>query len=290
MATPFFVPLPLRIGNGTITILKTNKVMKKSKNNKGSSGQFRKVEVSKLSDASSQKNISGTDEKKVEKNFFKKWFRWDRLAAIATILTLIITLYGLIPRDPVDIIKERIIENIVKVENTLNPIQLLAENDSSEYLHILGNMQQSTLDYCTLWKSLENAEPYAKYAELPIPELVNVLQRDFERMNQINESASRIIECIRDIQTFEALTDNLYLTKISHAKQNDILNSVNAKNVIDSVYRKRCLEFIVEAQNDRNRNKEYKKNLRKGLEQLDKLKGEADHYKMDDALLDYVLE
>lgn len=240
--------------------------------------------------SSSQQTTSAADAKIEERSFFKRWFRWDRLAAIATVIMLIVTLCTLLPSKEIDIIKKRINENIAKVESTFNPQQLMVENDSSEYLSMLCSLQQNTLDFCTLWKSIEYAEPYAKYADLPVPELVNVLQRDFDRMSQINEAAYGIIECIRDIQTFEALTDSAHLTKISHAKQNDILEAVNARDVIDSLYRKRCLDYIVNAQNDKNRNLDYKKNLRKGLEQLDNLKEEIDHYRMDDAILDYVLE
>lgn len=264
--------------------------MKKEKISKIKSQKVSKAKKNVGAEALNQYVASTTEDKRETKNFFKRWFRWDRLAAIATVITLILTLYALIPESPVKKIKRHINDNIERVENSFNPKSLIAENDSSEYLIILSNMQQSTLDFCTLWKSIENAEPYSKYAELPIPELVNVLQREFDRMTQIDKAASGIIECIRDIQSFEAITDSVYLTKISHAKQNDILEATNAKNTIDSLYREKCLGFINQAYEDHTKNLDYKKNLKKGLEQLDKLKEQVNHYRRDDAILDYVLE
>lgn len=264
--------------------------MKKKKSRTIKSQKVSTTKKNVGTDASNQYVTSTAEDKRETKFFFKRWFRWDRLAAIATVITLILTLYALFPDSPIKKVKSHINDNIERVENSFNPKSLIAENDSSEYLTILSNMQQSTLDFCTLWKSIENAEFYSKYAELPIPELVNVLRREFDRMTQIDKAASGIIECIRDIQTFEAITDSAHLTKISHAKQNDILDATNAKNTIDSLYRVKCLGFINQAYDDQTKKLDYKKNLKKGLEQLDKLKEQVDHYRRDDAILNYVLE
>ena len=155
---------------------------------------------------------------------------------------------------------------------------------------MLINLQQSTLDYCALWKTLDEAELYSKYSELSPSEIVNILSKEFNRKNQLNKAASEIIMAIRDIQEFDLLKDSTNVTSISHAKQNDILGYVELKKNITTSSQEKCLNYLTKSKEDKESDKDYKDNLKKGLEELDKVREIEDYYKMDDAIIDYAIE
>lgn len=235
-------------------------------------------------------NTTKVDAKSEEKNFFKKWFRWDRLAAIATVIMLIISLWQLLPKPEVKKTKEKIRNNIELVERTFQPDKTLEENDSSEYLILLRKLQQSTLDFCMLWKSVENAEPLSKYVDTATSDLENVMRREFNRISQIDSAAIIIFESIRDLQTFEYLKDKNHITNISHGKQDDIIEATKAKQEVDSLCMKESSKYLLNAYNDKVNNREYMSNLKKAMKSLDKLKNKVDHYRRDDKILDYAIE
>lgn len=225
-----------------------------------------------------------------QKSFFQKWFRWDVITGIATIFMLVLAIVAIIPDKPINEIRDRIKKNISIVESTFKPSIIKQENDSSKYLLLLADLQQSTIDYCTLWKTLDDAEPYSKYSNLPPAEIANILSKEFNRITQLNNAASSIIVAIRDIQTFELLNDSSKVTSISHAKQNDILGFVELKNSIWDKAQKECIEYLTKSYDESTNNRDYKKDLKRGLERLDKVKDEVDYYKMDDAIIDYAIE
>lgn len=234
------------------------------------------------------KNVQVTEIPK--KSFFKKWFRWDVITGIATILMLILAIIGLPIVKPVDEIKNRIKKNISIVETTFNPSAIKQENESSKYLSLLADLQQSTIDYCTLWKTLNDAEPYSKYSDLPPGEIVDILSKEFNRIEQLNEAAKSVMSAILEIQMFELLKDSSKVTSISHAKQNDILSYVESKGSLMNKAQKKCLVYLNKANEDTNQKRNYKKNLKKGLEVLDDVKKNVDNYRMDDAIIEYAIE
>ena len=239
------------------------------------------------------KRTKVSEDKAIEipkKSFFQRWFRWDVITGVATILMLILTAIIYLPPKPVEKIRKKIRNNITVVESTFNPTAIKEENDSSKYLSLLAELQQSTIDYCILWKTLDDAEPYSKYSDYNPSEIANILSKEFNRINQLNEASSLVITAIKDIQTFEVLMDSSKVTSISHAKQNDILKFVELKNTLMTNAQKECIEFLMKANEESNNNTAYKKNLKKGLEMLDKVKDEVDYYKMDDAIIDYAIE
>lgn len=227
---------------------------------------------------------------KEKKSFFHRWFRWDVITGIATILMLIIASLALIPTKPVDKIKNHISENIAIVEKTFNPKALIQENDSSLYISLIGKLQQNTLDYCVFWKTINESEPYSKYSDLDPSEIVAILSKEFDRSNKLNEAAFQIISSIKDILEYEIRIDSTHVTSVSQAKQADILKYVEIKNKVTSDSQQKCLVYLTEANKMSKQSKDYKKLLKKGLEALDDVKKEEDYYQMDDKILDYAIE
>lgn len=226
-----------------------------------------------------------------KKSFFQRWFRWDVITGIATILMLAIAIWALLPPDPLKTIKENIRNNVKIVETTFNPQTIASEKDSSGYNQLLVSLQQSTLDYCTLWEAYEKAEPYSKYAEISRDELASLLKQEFSKQRELNNAAKGIIRNIRDLTKLEIKLNSISTTPISMAKQVDILHYVDLKDSVINASFQNCMKYLNKANDGSSKtDSEVTENIRKGLNELDKMKNDVNYYKMDDAILDYAIE
>lgn len=94
-----------------------------------------------------------------------QWFTWQKVGVILTglgiIVPIVIFLLSQGEREKeIDIVKNRIFENISIIKNTFKPDDIPTSLDSLYDIKLVKEFQQNSLEICTLWESVEKTEPY----------------------------------------------------------------------------------------------------------------------------------
>ncbi len=239
-----------------------------------------------LKPSDSQEGITESE----KRSFFRKWFRWDVITGIATLIMLGIAIWALIPPTPLEAMKENIKKNCGIVKTTFDPQLLAEEEDSCGYNLLLAQLQRSTLDYCSYWEMWEGAEPFAKHSNKSRKEIALILSEEFNRYDKMLQSAESIREAIRAILQLEQNIDVSNRTNISAARIDNLIEYTKLKSESFHAYQTKALSYINKANNTAEGSLDEKKEIKKGLQELDKIKEDINAYKLDNELIEYAIE
>ena len=102
-----------------------------------------------------------------------RWFTWQKVGVILTGLGIIVTIVIFLlsqgeEEKEIDIVKNRIFENIANIKNTFKPDEIPISLDSLYDVKLVREFQQKSLQICTLWEAVEKTEPYLNFKFLKL--------------------------------------------------------------------------------------------------------------------------
>lgn len=212
------------------------------------------------------------------------------IQVILAILSLIICTWAIWPESKVEKVKKNIRNNIAIIERDFHPSELLKSNDSSLYVKKIAEFQQSALDYCALWQTLENEKKYKDYSELDLETVGSIVTVDFARIERVEKVGIETAKILKSICEYESelCSDVSKHTLLSVSKTNDI----NHYQLLKDDLERKCEGDFLDKYNKYIQRSKYYQNefLSSALEEIDDLKNNADFYKVDNALLDFFIE
>ena len=101
-------------------------------------------------------------------NFYSlllRWFTWQKVGVILTGLGIVVTIIIFLlsqekSKSEVDIVKERITENINTIHSTFHPEKIPEALDSLPDVKMVRDFKELSLDAGALWEAVENIESY----------------------------------------------------------------------------------------------------------------------------------
>lgn len=141
----------------------------------------------------------------------KKWFTWQKVGVILTGLGIIVSIVIFLlsqesKEKEIDIVKNRIFENIANIKNTFKPDEIPISLDTLYDVRLVREFQQKSLQICTLWESVERTEPYLFHFKNSLGEADFVWERNIRRENKCDSLILRIEKIVCELQAYA--TDN----------------------------------------------------------------------------------
>ena len=140
-----------------------------------------------------------------------RWFTWQKVGVILTGLGIIVTIviFLLSQREEekeIDIVKNRIFENIANIKNTFKPDEIPISLDSLYDVKLVREFQQKSLQICTLWEAVEKTEPYLFHFKNSLGEADYVWERNIKRESKCDSLIIRVEKIVCELQAYS--TDN----------------------------------------------------------------------------------
>lgn len=142
-----------------------------------------------------------------------QWFTWQKVGVILTglgiIVSIVIFLLSQGEREKeIDIVKNRIFENISIIKNTFKPDDIPTSLDSLYDIKLVKEFQQNSLGICTLWESVEKTEPYLYHLKNSLAEADYVWERNIKRESKCDSLILRIEKIVCELQVY-SMDNNL---------------------------------------------------------------------------------
>lgn len=221
----------------------------------------------------------------------KRILTWKRITGIVAIISLLVTIWVLLPEKRVNQLKNNIENNIEVIENEFNPQRLLHDNDSSILIKKLSDFQQLALDYCSILSTVNNYMDYTVFSDLEYEEARVNVGVDLMRMKNAKKLSEECIQALNDLIEYEKTLDPDYIAYLSISKKANIIEYRELKAKVSRKYLEKYTELM---------NKHlYAKSINAlntqdfigfALKEINKMIKDADFYEYDNAVLDYLLE
>ncbi len=216
-------------------------------------------------------------------SLFLRWFTWQKVGVILTGLGIIvpIVLYLLSlgsSEKEIDIVKNRIFENITIVKDTFNPNEIPTSLDSLYDVKLVKEFQQNSLQICTLWESMERTEPYLYHYKNSLEEADYVWDKNIERERKCDSLILRVEKIVCELQVYS--TEN-HLDTYQLVNYSLLFKFRKMMEDKSSMY----VQMSKEATN-RRYNFEYEEYFKL----YDELRENPKYYDFDDAFFEFLVE
>lgn len=163
-------------------------------------------------------NVATTDHDRQEKkSFFQKWFRWDRLSAIAAIISAIVALIMVLP--PIG--KARAIASINKsieqIEQNFHPENISISYSSSPDIQMVKDFQIRSLNLVTYWKVVRDMKPASYFKDFDSEDICSAIKSHCKNIENLNHEVLEVFKKVYAIQNY-GLSHNIPLYDANQAR------------------------------------------------------------------------
>lgn len=156
-------------------------------------------------------NVATTDHDRQEKkSFFQKWFRWDRLSAIAAIISAIVALIMVLP--PIG--KARAIASINKsieqIEQNFHPENISISYSSSPDIQLVKDFQIRSLNLVTYWKAVRDMKPASYFKDFDSEDICSAIKSHCKNIENLHHEMPEVFKEIYALQNY-GLSHNIPL-------------------------------------------------------------------------------
>lgn len=256
--------------------------------------QLNQMSAKELEDAKAQERKKRLS--KLPEESFAQWVirlikltKWSVLLGIPGAIAACFALYYyLVPfiTPKSQVLESDIKEKIEEIQRTINPKDL--ENDTCRYAAFLRKYQETVLDYCSMWKSLNQSKPLSIYFENDEVDLDVLVDTEMDRVKALIGKLSDVNMQIRRILQYEEFTDTTYLTKINHPALLEVENALKEWHEEDSL-----LSIEINGYNESAKMKKgsaLKKDVKKMIELLDEKKNGVKKLHAESKWLDFMID
>lgn len=208
----------------------------------------------------------------------KKIFTWKNITGIITVLTFSFLIYDRWYKvDKVDKIKTEISAIITEIENTSNP-NLVANNSDST---LIKEYQNTARDLCTLWSSIEKSDNFSKFSKMSEKDIVDILKSEHYRRLKYKDISTKMMEVLFSLNNSNIINRQHQGKDIvlwDYSKLLEIKELQDKKIQIEQDYLEKSIKYI------------QARDTKHLLNELDKLKSNAEYYLMDKALFEFIYD
>ena len=217
-------------------------------------------------------------------NIIKRWFRWDRIVGLATIISAIVAVYMLWPKSELEKTKESILSSIDIIERTFKPNELPTQDS------LFIQFQQKSLQLASLWKAIEETKSYKEYVDKGISTLQSVLIHDFARQEKYGEATSDFTKICMAIRTEEEMRGDSLFSILNYSRLTEIYESLNVKNDITNECRTNAINLLTEALDIKAKQKDPTEKIEEAMLEFEKMKENPKYYYFDKNLFEFIIE
>ena len=222
-----------------------------------------------------------------------KMIKWVVILGIPGTVAACITLYLFFKPYifPEQYLREQISQRVEIVNDTFKPNDLA--NDTSKYASLLKDYQETVLDFCALWKSIDHVKTYAEYYKdmnMNYVDLWDLITDVQEKITVIVNKRIEINKKLKRIVVYESLTDSNSQTPINTALsiEIDTLEKWGSQELKDEA--NNVFTYIDEAKANKKDIIKFKKSFEKLVDSLDKIRNNVNLLKAYLTILDYAID
>jgi len=219
-------------------------------------------------------------------NFYSlllRWFTWQKVGVILTGLGIVVTIIIFLlsqekGKSEVEIVKERISENITTIQSTFHPEKIPEALDSLPDVKMVRNFKELSVDAGTLWEAVENIEPYTYHIKNGQHQVEFVWEKNLERERKLDSLYLYIDRTVRQLQVYSVDHELDGYKMINYSKFFKLREQLSDKS---NMYKQASDEFI----KYKNKNEQ-----EKAYQTYDIMKNKAEYYAFDDTFFEFLID
>lgn len=212
-----------------------------------------------------------------------RWFTWQKVGVILTGLGIMVSIIIFLlskeeRRSEVEIIKERITENISTIQSTFQPEKIPVALDSLPDVKMIRDFKEKTLKASALWESIENIEPYSYHLKHGKHQVEFVWERNMERDKNRDSLYLQIEKIVCELQAYASDHDLEECKLINYSKLFKSRELIVEKS---KMYKQTVEEYVRYTE---------KGDLEKAYHAIDVLKSKPEYYAFDETFFEFLVD